>query len=236
MELGVGEVAQTETGGLGTGQRAAVGQALAGEHAGPLVAQLLVLAEEIADLTGTHTDVAGGHVGVGADVAVQLIHKGLAETHDLPVALTLGVEVRAALAAAHGQSGQSILEDLLKAQELDDRQVDGGVQTQTALVGANGGVELDTVAAVDLHHAVVVHPGHPEENGPLRLHHTAHNVLLLVAGIGLHHGLQRLQNFLHSLEELLLMTVAGLQALHDGLQISVIQRHVCQHPFYFESV
>ena len=169
-------------------------------------------------------------------MAIQLIHKGLAETHDLPVALALGVEVRAALAAAHGQSGQSVFEDLLKAQELDDRQVDGGVQTQTALVGANGGVELDTVAAVDLHHAVVVHPGHPEENGPLRLYHTAHNVLLLVAGIGLHHGLQGLQNLLHSLEELLLMTVAGLQALHDGLQISVIQRHVCQHPFYFESV
>jgi len=47
-------------------------------------------------------------------------------------------------------SGQGILEDLLEAQELQDGQVDAGVQTEAALVGTEGGVELDAVATVDL--------------------------------------------------------------------------------------
>ena len=59
-----------------------------------------------------------------ADVTVQLGHEALAEGHDLPVALALGVEVAAALAAADGQAGQAVLEHLLKAQELEDGQVD----------------------------------------------------------------------------------------------------------------
>ena len=75
-------------------------------------------------------DVPGGHVGVRADVTLQFRHEGLAEPHDLAVALALGVEVAAALAAAHGQGGEGVLEDLLKAQEFDDGQVDGGVKAR----------------------------------------------------------------------------------------------------------
>ena len=51
----------------------------------------------------------------GADVPVQLAHEALAEAHDLVVALALRVEVAAALAAAHRQRGQAVLEDLLEA-------------------------------------------------------------------------------------------------------------------------
>ena len=56
-------VAQAVTGGLGAGQGAAEVQALAGEHAGVLVADALVLAEQVADLAAAHADVAGGNVG-----------------------------------------------------------------------------------------------------------------------------------------------------------------------------
>jgi hypothetical protein len=59
-----GEVDGAVAGGLGTDQRAAPVEALAGEHAGELVAELLVLAEQEADLAAAHADVAGGHVGV----------------------------------------------------------------------------------------------------------------------------------------------------------------------------
>ena len=69
----------------------------------------------------------------------ELGHEALAEAHDLSVGLALGVKVGAALAAAHGQGGQSVLEDLLKAQELDDGQVDVLAEPQAALVGADGG-------------------------------------------------------------------------------------------------
>ena len=86
------------------------GQALAGEDAVVLVADALVLAEQVADLTAANADITGGHIGIGADVAVQLGHKALAEAHNLGVALALGVKVRAALAAAHGQAGQAVLE------------------------------------------------------------------------------------------------------------------------------
>ena len=158
-------------------------------------------------------------------MTLQFRHEGLAEPHDLAVALALGVEVAAALAAAHGQGGEGVLEDLLKAQEFDDGQVDGGVKAQAALVGADGGIELHPVAPVYLHPAAVVHPGHPEHHHPLGLYDAADDVLLLVAGVGLHHGLQGLQNLLRGLEELRLVGVLLLEILQHGQEISVFHRH-----------
>lgn len=49
-------------------------------------------------------------------------------------AACLGVEVRASLAASHGQRGQGVLEDLLKAQKLDDGQCHCGVEAQPACI------------------------------------------------------------------------------------------------------
>ena len=125
-------------------------EALAGEHAGLVaVGDALVLAEQVADLAPADADVAGGHVGVLADVPVELGHEGLAEAHDLRVGAAPGVEVRAALAAADGHAGEGVLEDLLEAEELDDAQVHARVEAQTALVGSERGVELDAETAVD---------------------------------------------------------------------------------------
>lgn len=160
-------VDETVAGGLGSDQAAAPGEALSGQDALPLVADLAVGAKHPADLAAGHTNVAGGHVGLGANVLAQLAHEGVAEAANLAVALALGVKVGATLAAAHAQAGQGVLEDLLKAEELEDGQVDRGVEAQAALVGAQGRVELHAVSAVDAQVARIVLPGDAELNHPL---------------------------------------------------------------------
>src|SRR5699024_136506 len=93
----------------------------------------------------------------------------LAEAHDLGVGLAARIEVRAALAAADGHAGERVLEDLLEAQELHDAQVHRGVETQSALVRAQRGVEFHTETAVDLHAAFIVGPRDTEDDLALRL-------------------------------------------------------------------
>lgn len=65
-------------------------------------------------------------------------------------------------------SRESIFEDLLKPQELEDREVDGRVEPQTTFVGAKGRVVLDTEAIVGLDLEVVVFPDDAELDDPLR--------------------------------------------------------------------
>src|SRR5699024_10222418 len=93
LEHLVRKVAQAVAGGFGARQAAAKGQALAGQHAGELVADALVLAVHKADLTAAHADVTRGHVGVGTDVAAQLGHEALAEEDDLTVVIDGGGKV-----------------------------------------------------------------------------------------------------------------------------------------------
>ena len=100
VQILLNEVDEPVAGGLRARQRSAVGQALACEHAFPHILDALVLAEHETHLAGARADVAGRHVGVGADMAVELRHEALAEAHDLQVGLALRVEVAAALAAA----------------------------------------------------------------------------------------------------------------------------------------
>ena len=154
-------------------------------------------------------------------MAVQLGDEGLAEAHDLSVALAAGVEVGAALGAADGQAGHGVLKHLLEAQELDDGQVDGGVEADAALVGAQGAVVLHAVATVDLPHVVVVLPGHAELDDPLGLHHPLQQGGLLVLRMGVDDGLQRGENLLHGLQELGLVGVLGLGGVQDSLDVLV---------------
>lgn len=74
----------------------------------------------------------------------------VAEAADLGVRLALGVKVRATLATAHVEAGEGVLEDLLKAEELEDGQVDRRVETEAALVRAEDRRELDAETVVDL--------------------------------------------------------------------------------------
>ena len=212
LEHRVSEVDEAVAGGLGANQGAAPGEALAGEDAGELVGQALVLPEHVADFAGARADVTGGDVRVGADVTEELAHEALAEAHHFVVALALGVEVATALAAAHGERGQGVLEDLLEAQELEDAQVHGGVQAQAAFVGADGRIELHAIAAVDAVVALVVHPRHAELNHALGLDDTLQDGVLFVLGFRGDHRLQRTEDFGHGLKELFFVGVLG-----DGL-------------------
>ena len=61
-------------------------------------------------------------------------------------------------------ASQGILEDLLKAQELEDGQVHSGMEAKTTLVWTQGGIELDTVSSVDLNLSLVILPDNTELN------------------------------------------------------------------------
>ena len=225
LERFLGEVAQTVAGGLGTSQGAAEGQALAGDDAAlEAVDDALVLAVHVSDLASADADVARGSIGELADVTVQLGHKALAEAHDFLLGLALRVKVGAALAAAHGERGEGVLKDLLEAQELHDREVDGGMETQTAFVGADRGIVLHTVAAVDVGNAVVVHPGDTELYHALRLDKAFQQARFFPFGMFVDDELQGLEDFTHGLKEFGLVTVALLDLGIDALEI-----FVCKH-------
>ena len=220
LEVLVHKVDQTVAGGLGTGERAAKREALAGKDAGPLVGQALVLTEHVGNLAAANAQVAGGNVGVGANVAIELSHEGLAEVHDLVVGLALGVKVGAALAAAHGKGGQAVLEDLLQAQELEHAQGDRWVKAQAALVGSNGRVELDTVTAVDLNLALVVNPGNTEHDDALGLDEALQQGGLLILRVGVERRLDGAENLGRGLDELRLLGIAGLELFENFLRVA----------------
>ena len=217
-----GVVNNAETGSLGTCEGATVGDALAGENAAvETVNDLLVLAEHVADFTCANTDVACGSIGELADVTIELSHKALAETHNLCVGLALGVKVGAALAAAHGESGQGVLQNLLEAEELNNGKVYRGVETQTALVGADCGVELYAEAAVYMGNTIVVNPGNAEHNHAFGLYETLDEAGLFPFGVLVNDELKALENFFNSLKELGLVGVTLLNVSENSAKILV---------------
>src|SRR5208283_5275503 len=171
----LGEVHAAIASGLGTNQRTAPSQAFAGENAAEFIPQPLVLPEHEADFAAAHADVAGGNVRVRTDVALQFGHEALAETHYFVVALAFGIEIASALAAAHGERGERILEDLFERQEFQNAEVHRGMESQSALVGADGAVHLNAEAAIDLHFATVVKPGDAEHQDAFGLRDTFEN-------------------------------------------------------------
>src|SRR3954464_7777393 len=80
-----------------------------------------------------------------------------------PMLTAIYVNIKYAIGQA-GQltSGKRILEDLLETQELEDGEIYSGVESETALVWAESGVELHAVSFVDLALALVVLPDHAE--------------------------------------------------------------------------
>ena len=204
----LGEVADAVARGLGAQRAAAPVAALARERAGELVAQPLVLAEEEADLPAAHADVARRDVGVLSDVALQLGHERLAELHHFVVRLALRIEVRSALAAAHREGREAVLEGLLEGQELEDREVHRGVEADAALVGADGAVHLHAVAAVDLDLAFVIEPGHTENDDALGFRDAFQNFHFLQYGARHDVGSQRFGDLADGLVEFRLIGIA----------------------------
>ena len=154
-------------------------------------------------------------------VAVQFGHEALAESHDLIVGLAFGVEVGSAFSAADRHAGQGVLEDLLEAQELDDAEVDGGVETKAPLVGAERTVELDAEAAVDLDLALVVLPGYPEDDLALRLADALDDLAVRELGVLGQHRSQAVEYFQNGLVELGLPRIASEDLLIDTLNLFV---------------
>ena len=95
------------------------------------------------------------------------------------------------------------------------------METQAALVRANGVVELDAVAAVDLHLALVVHPRDAEHDDAIRLHKTVQQTDFFIFGMFVKDGRKGLQHLGGRLQEFLLLRVAGLQAVKYALYICV---------------
>jgi hypothetical protein len=114
---------------------------------------------------------------------VKLRHQRLAETHDLRVAASLGVEIGAALAGAQRQPGERVLDGLFQRQKGEHVQVHRGVETQAAFVGAQGAVHLHPVGPVHPHLALVVHPGDAEADYPLRFQQPGKQPLRLQFGV-----------------------------------------------------
>ena len=158
-------------------------------------------------------------------MTAQFRHEGLAETHDFGVGLALRVEVGSALAAAHRQAGQGVLQDLLEAEELDDAFVHARVEAQTALVRADRGVELDAVTAVDLHLALIVGPCDAELHHALRLDDALKHARLLIFRMLRNHRLEAFENLANGLQELRLVAVALFHLRVHALDV-LVSEHI----------
>ena len=89
------------------------------------------------------------------------------------------------------------------------------METQAALVRANGTAHLDTITAVDLDLALIVDPRHAEQDRALRLDHTLKNTGLQVVRIGLQEGPEAAQYLFHRLMEFRLGWVTFFQACEE---------------------
>ena len=157
-------------------------------------------------------------------MARKLGHEGLAKTHHFGVGLALRIEVCATLSATHRQAGQGVLENLLKAQELDNGQVHGRMETQAALVGTQRGIELNAEAAVHMQATLVVSPRHAELDLALRLNDTIDDGQVGVLGMTLDEGSDRQENLIDCLMKFGLCGVTALDRFEDGCQRRVKTR------------
>lgn len=156
------------TGGLRSDQRSTPGETLSGQDTLEGVAKLSVLSKQVTDLSSSDVNVTGRDISVGSDVSLELSHERNAESADLAVRLALGVEVRTSLSTSHVEAGEGVLEDLLITKELENREVDGGVESESSLVRTESRVELDSVSSVDLKVSLVILPHDAELDHSLR--------------------------------------------------------------------
>lgn len=197
------EIGRAEARRFGADERAAEGKALARQHAVFVcAADFLIRAEEIAYLSAAHTHIAGGHVHVGTDVAVKFGHERVAEAHNFGVGLACGVEIAAALAAAHRKTREGIFESLLESEKFHHGEVDVGLETEPALVRSYRVIELHAEAAVHVPDAFVVLPRHTEDDLPVGFDHSfedavaAEELLVLLDG-----GSERAEHLAHRLHK-----------------------------------
>ena len=93
------------------------------------------------------------------------------------------------------------------------------MKAQTALIGTKGRIVLDAIPSIDLYTPLVISPGHPEHDLPLRLDNTLKDAAPLILGLLLEQRFKRLQNLTERLNELRLMRIALFHAADDFLNI-----------------
>ena len=194
-------------------------QALTGEHPGELVAQLLVHPEKKADLPHPHPDIPGRDVGLRPDMAGKFRHEALAETHDLKVRFSLGVEIGASLPSPQGKGGEAVLENLFKGEKLHDPEIHRGVKTQPPLIGSEGAVHFHPESPVYLDLALVVHPGHPEDDDPLGFGDPFKHRRLPVFRVMIKGGLHAGQHFLDRLVKFLFPGIPVPDIFHEVVHL-----------------
>ena len=118
-----GDVDHTVAGSFGTGERTAPADTLTGQNTFPAMGKLLVSAVKISDLTAADTNITRGDIFIWPDVIEQFGHESLTEGHHFSIGLAARVEVRTALTAADRLTGESIFEDLLKTEKINDRAI-----------------------------------------------------------------------------------------------------------------
>lgn len=222
----IGIVADTITGSLSTGKRTTIVQAFTGKNAVPVTGQSLVLAEQITDLTAANTDITGRNVLVRSDVTIELTHEALAEPLNLSVGFALRVEVGAAFTAAHGEGGQRVLKDLLETEELDNADIYGRMETKTAFVRADRGVELYTETTVNLYVSVVIVPRNAEDDLSLRLNDSLEYTGLYEVRAGIGYRIKGREYFGYSLYELGLISVSSLNGFQDVIKMLILHNTV----------
>ena len=149
--------------------------------------------------------------------------------------LPLGLKFDAALAAAHRQAGQRVLEGLLEGEELEDRFVDRGVEADSALIGADRIVVLDPVAALDPDVALVVLPADPEGDDPVGLGHAPQDLGLVIFGLALGELEYVLGDLVDRLDEFGLVRVAALDAFHEAFEVDMLPSRGAPPPLFMRS-
>ena len=95
------------------------------------------------------------------------------------------------------------------------------MEPQASLIGADGAVELAAVAGVGVVFALVVLPGDPEGEHPLRLYHAVQQVGLLILGVLLDHGLQGGEDLFYGLDELRFVAMLLFDIFNNTDQVRV---------------
>ena len=115
-------------GGFGTDQRAAPGQRPSRSARRIRTHwRCAVLPEQEPELAGADPDVPCWHVGIVAELPVQLGHEALTKAHHFGIAtFPSGSKSEPPLAPPRGNAGQAVLEDLLEGQELEQPSVTVG--------------------------------------------------------------------------------------------------------------
>ena len=184
-----------------------------------LVDEAFIHAVHITYFAAAYADIACGNVTVGTEVLPEAENEGLAETHDLTVALAAGREVAAAFGATHGEGCEGVFECLLEAEEFQNREVDRSVETDTAFVRADGIVELHAIADVVLHFAFVIKPCDTECHDTVRLDHTLDDFVAFEFRMLIVDILDAHQHFLHCLKVFFFTRMLGFQVVHDTVNI-----------------